>query len=121
MGLQTEETIMKRQASKRQPQHSAHAQPVAAPHVPMHPRSVPTIETDADPFAMPDQPFAEGASDTLDADLRHRLISESSFRRYEERGFAEGYDVDDWRDAEADVDHILLNPATEEKPSRGRR
>lgn len=58
----------------------------------------------------PDQPFEEGAHDMIDADLRHRLISEAAFEMYEKRGFVDGYDVEDWLSAEAQVDHLLLNP-----------
>lgn len=61
--------------------------------------------------AMPDQPFVEGAADTLDPDLRHRLISETAYHHLEERGFADGSEVDDWAQAEAEVDHTLINPA----------
>jgi hypothetical protein len=57
----------------------------------------------------PDQPFAEGAQDEIDADLRHRLISEAAYGLHEARGYAEGYDLDDWLQAEAAVDHLLLN------------
>lgn len=55
-----------------------------------------------------DQPFAEGSRDELDPDLRHRMISEVAFHRQAERGYDEGYDRDDWRDAEAEVDHVLI-------------
>jgi len=58
----------------------------------------------------PDQPFEEGVHDELDPDLRHRLISETAFEMYARRGFADGYDVEDWLSAEAQVDHMLLNP-----------
>jgi hypothetical protein len=60
---------------------------------------------------VPDQPFAEGVADGLDADLRQRMISERAYRLYCERGGGEGYDLDDWLQAEAEVDHLLLNPA----------
>ncbi len=73
-----------------------------------HPRSVPTIEPESESLTLPEQPFVEGAHDQIDPDLRHRLISEGAFRLYEERGFADGYDVDDWLQAEAAVDHQLL-------------
>jgi hypothetical protein len=53
-------------------------------------------------------PFAEGKDDALDADLRHRLISERAYARYCERGYADGYDLDDWLEAEAEVDHTAL-------------
>ena len=41
-------------------------------------------------------PFEEGAHDALDPDLRHRLISEAAYYLYVERGYADGYDLDDW-------------------------
>ena len=58
----------------------------------------------------PDMPFEEGAHDILDADMRHRLISEAAYYLYTQRGYEDGYDVDDWLQAEAQVDHVLLNP-----------
>jgi hypothetical protein len=86
--------------------------------VPNHPRSVPIIEEN-ESEQLPDQPFAEGGQDTLDADLRHRMISEAAFHRYAGRGYADGYDMDDWLQAEAEVDHLLLNRGGDEA-SRGR-
>jgi hypothetical protein len=59
---------------------------------------------------MPDMPFEEGVHDELDPDLRHRLISEAAYHLYAERGFGDGYDMDDWLQAEAQVDHTILNP-----------
>jgi hypothetical protein len=38
------------------------------------------------------------------------MISEIAYHRYTDRGYADGYDVDDWLQAEAEVDHLLLNP-----------
>jgi len=72
-----------------------------------HPRSVPTIEPESESLAAPEQPFAEGTHDAIDPDLRHRMISEAAFHLYERRGFADGYDLDDWLQAEAAVDHQL--------------
>jgi hypothetical protein len=60
---------------------------------------------------MPDQPFAEGAQDAMDPDFRHRLVSEAAYRRYVERGYEDGYDLDDWLAAEADVDHLVVDRA----------
>jgi len=74
-----------------------------------HPRSVPIELPEADYGTDLDQPFAEGAQDAMDPDFRHRLISEAAYGLYEQRGYAEGYDVDDWLQAEAAVDHLLLN------------
>ena len=71
-----------------------------------HPRAVAVEVPDE---AVADMPFAEGNEDALDGDLRHRMISERAYARYCERGYADGYDVDDWLDAEADVDHTVLD------------
>ena len=84
-----------------------------------HPRSVPTIVPDRESEQLPDQPFAEGRDDGLDSDLRHRMISEAAYHRYIERGYAEGYDLDDWLQAEAEVDHLLLDHARDEAPRGG--
>jgi hypothetical protein len=76
---------------------------------PAHPEAVPILESEEEADAAPDQPFAEGAQDAIDANLRHRMISEAEYRRYAERGYADGYDLDDWLQAEAEVDHLLVN------------
>ena len=75
-----------------------------------HPRSLPIAATEFEDELEPDQPFAEGALDGIDPDLRHRMISEAAYRYYSERGYADGYDMDDWLQAEAAIDHLLLNP-----------
>jgi hypothetical protein len=75
---------------------------------------VPDVETDIE--AAPDQPFEEGARDAIGPDLRHRMISEAAYYRYAERGYADGYDIDDWTAAEAEIDHLLLNPEPEAGP-----
>jgi hypothetical protein len=76
----------------------------------VHPRSAPIISPEAEADQELDQPFVEGAHDAIDPDLRHRMISEVAYHRYTNRGYADGYDVDDWLQAEAEVDHLLLNP-----------
>jgi hypothetical protein len=75
-----------------------------------HPRSVATLESEP----QSEQPFVEGAQDAIDPDLRHRLISEEAYRLYAERGYADGFDIDDWLQAEAAVDHLLTG--AESKP-----
>lgn len=97
-------------AAKRQTQSAKRTQ--AARGIPAHPQSVPTLAGDEEPEGALDQPFAEGAHDAIDGDLRHRMISEAAYHRYAERGYADGYDLDDWLQAEADVDHLLLNRPT---------
>ena len=73
-----------------------------------HPHSTPTPPASNED--MPDMPFEEGVHDELDPDLRHRLISEAAYYLYAERGYADGYDLDDWLQAEAQLDHTILNP-----------
>lgn len=75
------------------------------------PRSVPILAEDPDNATAPDQPFQEGAFDVVDPDLRHRMISEVAFGLYTQRGYVDGYDVDDWMAAETQVDHVLLTRA----------
>lgn len=86
------------------PRGGRSAHPVA------HPREVPILAPDMDEELDPDQPFAEGVRDSIDPDLRHRMVSETAFRMYEERGCVDGYELDDWLQAEAEVDHLVLNP-----------
>jgi hypothetical protein len=74
------------------------------------PHDVPVIAATSDEDQVREQPFAEGAHDAIDSELRHRMISEAAYRRYAERGYCEGYDVEDWLQAEAEVDHLLLEP-----------
>jgi len=75
-----------------------------------HPRAIPTQSREDDAERAPDMPFAEGARDQLGPDLRHRLISDAAYGLYCRRGYLDGFDLDDWLDAEAQVDHVLLNP-----------
>ena len=82
-----------------------------SPHSdPNHPHSIPILAAEDEGEQAPDQLFAEGAQDTVDLDLRYRMISEAAYHRYVERGYADGYDLDDWLQAESDVNNLLLNP-----------
>jgi hypothetical protein len=67
----------------------------------------------------PETPFEEGAHDMLDADLRHRMISETAYHLYAQRGYADGYDLDDWFQAETQIDHISLSANREDKTDEG--
>jgi hypothetical protein len=78
---------------------------------PMHPRSVGTVAPDPDEAGVADQPFEGGAHDVVDPELRHRMISEAAYALYAQRGYVDGYDVDDWLAAEAEVDHVLIGRA----------
>jgi hypothetical protein len=88
----------------------------AAHPAPKHPHGVATIAPEGGIDDVPDQPFAEGASDQLDPDLRHRLISEAAFHRQTERGYNSDYERDDWLEAETAVDHVVVNPNPDAKP-----
>jgi hypothetical protein len=76
----------------------------------VHLRSVPNIEPESEMAQETERPFGDGARDEIDADLRHRMISEAAYHLYAQRGYADGYEVDDWQQAEADVAHLLLEP-----------
>lgn len=87
----------------------------------LHPGSVATLALEDDAQRTPDQPFAGGtAGDVLDADLRHRIVSEAAFHHLAERGYEEGGENDDWRDAQAEIDHVLLNPSDKASPEGGK-
>ena len=75
------------------------------------PGTVRIFETEED---IADTPFEEGAHDRLDPDLRHRMISEAAYHLYAQRGYVDGYDLDDWLQAEAAVDHVSLHPDREQ-------
>jgi hypothetical protein len=59
-----------------------------------------------------DRPFAAGVADALDADLRHRLVSEAAFHHQMERGYNSDYEDDDWRDAESEIEQVTLGFGT---------
>jgi hypothetical protein len=85
------------------------AKHAAALPVRKHPHGVPTLGMEYEADESPDQPFAQGLADELDPDLRHRLVSEAAFHRQAEGGYNSDYEDDDWRDAEGEVDHVLVN------------
>jgi hypothetical protein len=69
------------------------------------------VDDHSKPVTMPDQPFAAGPASEIDPELRHRMISETAYRHYAERGYTDGGDLEDWLQAEAEIDHVLLNPS----------
>jgi hypothetical protein len=73
----------------------AHAKPVAVP----------------EPVETLDTPFERGIHDAIDPDLRHRMISEAAYYHFQQRGYAEGSELDDWLQAEAEIDHLIANRA----------
>ncbi len=50
---------------------------------------------------------AEAARVDLSADVRRSMIAENAYLRAERRGFAPGYETEDWLAAEAEVDALL--------------
>lgn len=74
------------------------------------PHLVAVPEASEDSGGMSDTPFEHGAHGTLDPDLRHRMISEAAYYLYTQRGYDDGYDVDDWLQAEAQVEDMIMNP-----------
>jgi Protein of unknown function (DUF2934) len=96
---------MTRQVHRRR----AHRAPSQRSSVVPHPKAVPVLDAEKDAQPL-EQPFVEGAQDMLDPDLRHRLISETAYRHLTERGYADGYEADDWLEAEAEVDHVVVKP-----------
>ena len=49
----------------------------------------------------------ERTAQQVDPETRQRLIRELAYRRYAERGFVEGSELEDWLKAESDVDRQL--------------
>jgi hypothetical protein len=87
-----------------------------ATHKHPHAAAVPAASEGSD--IMPDTPLEQGAHGVLDPDLRHRMISEAAYYLYTERGSDDGYDLDDWLQAEEQIEHAIVSPeramATEE-------
>ena len=49
----------------------------------------------------------QATHDAIDAAGRHQMIAESAYYRAERRGFDGGRDVDDWLEAEQEIDGYL--------------
>lgn len=64
-------------------------------------------ETDDDTMEDPDVPLEEDTKGEIGRELRHRLISEAAYQLYAERGYVDGLELDDWLQAEAEVDRSL--------------
>lgn len=47
----------------------------------------------------------------VDAEIRNRMIAEAAYYRAEARGFATGYELEDWLEAEAEIDQSFLPSA----------
>jgi hypothetical protein len=49
----------------------------------------------------------EDTKGEIGGELRHRMISEAAYQLYAERGYVDGLELDDWLQAEAEVDRRL--------------
>ncbi|HTP99163.1 MAG TPA: DUF2934 domain-containing protein [Casimicrobiaceae bacterium] len=72
--------------------HTAHARP-------KHPHVVATL--------MAEGAESEVAAPAIESEVRYRMISEAAYHRYLDRGCEDGFDVDDWLAAEAEVERQL--------------
>ncbi len=63
----------------------------------------------AAPREHPATAFAELSP--VDAEIRNRMIAEAAYYRAEARGFATGYELEDWLEAEAEIDQSFLPSA----------
>jgi hypothetical protein len=72
------------------------------------PRSTAPLAGDGDNDTVPDTP-PQWAHQALDPDLRHRMISEAAYYLYTQRGSEDGCDMDDWLQAEVEID-LLMTP-----------
>lgn len=68
------------------------------PHVPPRPAAA-IVSAVAD--AMPDAAFV------VAPEARNRMIAEAAYYLAERRGFAPGYELEDWLEAEAEIDSAL--------------
>jgi len=74
-------------------------------------RSAPTSATQTQ---TPEQSKSPAQSQVgIDTETRHRMISEAAYRLYARRGYLEGFELDDWLQAEAKVDGQLGNRSDE--------
>ncbi len=55
---------------------------------------------------------SEVMQDDANRHLRHRMISEAAYQIYAQRGYADGFELADWLQAEAEVDRLLSNRTT---------
>jgi hypothetical protein len=86
--------------------HRAPAAARAGDDTPAHPSARYADERIDEPL---DSPLDEAGADEIDPELRHRMISEAAYHHYIERGYEDGYDLDDWLQAEAEIDRMLLS------------
>jgi hypothetical protein len=52
----------------------------------------------------PAEAAAHAHPSPVDLEIRNRMIAEAAYYRAEARGFATGYELEDWLEAEAEID-----------------
>ena len=50
---------------------------------------------------------ASGSGNHVDGDARRAMIAQGAYFRAEHRGFAAGFELDDWLQAEREIAHML--------------
>ena len=70
-------------------------------------RDMPAASEDVQAPGQSEKPRAETARDAVDPEVRHRMISEAAYRLYAQRGYVEGFELEDWLRAEAEVTQQL--------------
>ncbi len=80
----------------------------ASTSLPADMRTVPESEAEQETKPV----FSEIAQTEMDEDLRFRMISEAAYHLYAQRGYVEGFELDDWFQAEAEVARLLSDRST---------
>ncbi|HEX9275414.1 MAG TPA: DUF2934 domain-containing protein [Casimicrobiaceae bacterium] len=74
-------------------------------------RGAPTMDAQTQAPEQSESPTASQGG--IDAETRHRMISEVAYRLYAQRGYVEGFELEDWLQAEGEVDRQLGNRSAE--------
>src|SRR5437867_7528232 len=72
-------------------------------------RSMPVIALEREAGQQAGSPILAGTPNEIDPDLRHQMISEAAYQLYVDGGYRDGHELDDWLQAEAEVDRVLAN------------
>ena len=87
------------------PRTRKETQPPGVPNPPPDVFDPPEAASDVD--ADTETVGGEDAKGQVGDELRHRMISEAAYQLYAERGYVDGLELDDWLQAEAEVDRLL--------------
>jgi hypothetical protein len=66
---------------------------------------------------MSENEITQSLSGGVTLEERHRLISEAAYHRAEQRGFIEGFELEDWLAAEAEIDANIGSRVSETSQS----